>query len=815
MRGRGAETVLAATASLLASLGLGTLVQQQAWVPQAVWLVGLVALTGVVLRRGRAGGLVVVVAQVVVVALMTAWSHAASSTWYGLPTWSTVGHITALLQQFGTTVATSAAPIPSSTAVELTFALMATAIAIAVDLVAVARQAPAAAGIPLLVVFLATAANNGAPVSPVYFVAAATGWLGMLAHHGRRRMRGWSARVADPVTPVSDRDEAREVSLGFGSAARRLGLVTLVLALLLPAVLPHLPTRYLLDGLGRGTDGSGTLRVGFSSTLDVSRSLTAGDNGLVFTYGTTAPSPPPLRVIATSTYDGRSWSRPNPVLGRAGRLDLGEQVGRVERTITVEENRLDPPSLATAQPVVAADFKGAGWLVDETTSDLYVQSRAASYTTTYLEPKLTAALLRDGVDGTPGPDQLPNSRTMNQALPVDRRSESRVRNALIEAAAAAGLVDQAGASSASGKPVAARLASANPYDIAMAIQQWLRDGGGFVYSLNLPAAPGGSPPMDPVSLFLETRTGYCVQFASAMILMARAAGIPARMAIGFLPGTLSDGVYTVTASDAHAWPELYFPGAGWVRFEPTPASRTGSPPAWTVPATTSPNATPEATTTPDSTQSAGPTETKPQVEGPEDGVLTEIDQPWWDKVTSWLADPGHVVLLALALGLVGALVLPVTASLVRRRRDTGPPPQRVEAQWASLTSRLADLGLQAPTGATLRDAEKYYRTVGHLDEPTGATLAQVVATVERVRYARPDTAPGEGLAPAVRRVTHAVARGRSARQRAAAFLRPGEGERWWRERWGQARGGIWGVSRRCEAIARRIRPARRADHRGR
>ncbi|MEI2732739.1 MAG: DUF3488 and transglutaminase-like domain-containing protein [Dermatophilaceae bacterium] len=815
MKPRAGDTVLAATASLLASLGLGTLVQQQAWVPQAVWLVGLVALTGGALRRGRAGGLVVVVAQVVVVALATTWSHAASSTWYGLPTWSTVGELATLVQQFGTTAASSAAPIPSSTAVELTFALMATAIAIAVDHIAVTRQAPAAAGLPLLVVFLATAANNGAPVSPVYFLAAATAWLVMLAHHGLGRMRGWSARVADAVTPVSDRDEARVAGIGFGSTARRLGLVALVLALVLPAVLPHLPTRYLLDGLGRGTDGSGALRVGFSSTLDVSRSLTAGDSGLVLTYRTTAPSPPPLRVAATSTYDGRSWARPNPVLGRAGRLDLGGQVARVERTITVEENRLDPPSLATAQPVVAADFKGAGWLVDETTSDLYVQSRASSYTTTYLEAQLTAALLRDGVDGVPGPDQLPNSRTMNQALVSDRRSESRVRNALIEAATAAGLVDQAGASSASGQPVAGRLASANPYDVAMAIQQWLRDGGGFVYSLSLPAAPSGGPPRDPVSLFLETRTGYCVQFASAMILMARAAGIPARMAIGFLPGTLSDGVYTVVASDAHAWPELYFPGAGWVRFEPTPASRTGSPPAWTVPATTSPESTPETATTPEATQDSIPTENKPQVEGPEDGVLTEIDQPWWDKVTSWLADPGHVVLLALALGLVGALVLPLTAALVRRRRDTGPPPQRIEAQWASLTSRLADLGLRAPTDATLRDAEKYYRSAGHLDEPTGATLAQVVATVERVRYARPGSAPGADLAPAVRRVAHAVARGRSARQRTAAFLRPGEGARWWRERWGQTQGRVWRLTRRFEAITHRIRPTRRGDHRGR
>ena len=77
-----------------------------------------------------------------------------------------------------------------------------------------------------------------------------------------------------------------------------------------------------------------------------------------------------------------------------------------------------------------------------------------------------------------------------------------------------------------------------------------------------------------------TKQGYCVQFATAMIMMARSAGIPARMAIGFLPGSATQGVWTVTAADAHAWPELYLDGIGWTRFEPTPAVRSGAPPVY-------------------------------------------------------------------------------------------------------------------------------------------------------------------------------------------------------------------------------------------
>ena len=75
------------------------------------------------------------------------------------------------------------------------------------------------------------------------------------------------------------------------------------------------------------------------------------------------------------------------------------------------------------------------------------------------------------------------------------------------------------------------------------------------------AAPGG-------------RIGYCEQFASAMAVMARMDGIPARVAVGFLePDDLGNGDFEYSSCDLHAWPELYFEGAGWVRFEPTPSGR--------------------------------------------------------------------------------------------------------------------------------------------------------------------------------------------------------------------------------------------------
>ena len=80
-----------------------------------------------------------------------------------------------------------------------------------------------------------------------------------------------------------------------------------------------------------------------------------------------------------------------------------------------------------------------------------------------------------------------------------------------------------------------------------------------------------------IAEFLEKKSGYCVHFSSAMAILARMAGIPARISLGYLPGDRVVGAdtrlsYTVGTDDLHAWPELYFSGVGWVPFEPTPGA---------------------------------------------------------------------------------------------------------------------------------------------------------------------------------------------------------------------------------------------------
>ncbi|MHB1412936.1 MAG: transglutaminase family protein [Thermoleophilia bacterium] len=108
----------------------------------------------------------------------------------------------------------------------------------------------------------------------------------------------------------------------------------------------------------------------------------------------------------------------------------------------------------------------------------------------------------------------------------------------------------------------------NRYDQALAIELYLKDN--YPYDLNVPPQTGG---MDAVAYFLfEQRAGYCEHFASAMAVMARSIGIPARVVTGYAGGSYNPftGLWEIRESDAHAWVEIYFGTAGWVPFDPTP-----------------------------------------------------------------------------------------------------------------------------------------------------------------------------------------------------------------------------------------------------
>jgi len=113
-----------------------------------------------------------------------------------------------------------------------------------------------------------------------------------------------------------------------------------------------------------------------------------------------------------------------------------------------------------------------------------------------------------------------------------------------------------------------------PVDKATVLENYLRTK--YSYTLDLTGKPGS----DPLAHFLfETRAGHCEYFASAMAVMLRALQIPSREVNGFLPGEYNalGGDYIVRASDAHSWVEVYFPGNGWLLFDPTPPATEAKP----------------------------------------------------------------------------------------------------------------------------------------------------------------------------------------------------------------------------------------------
>jgi transglutaminase-like putative cysteine protease len=118
-----------------------------------------------------------------------------------------------------------------------------------------------------------------------------------------------------------------------------------------------------------------------------------------------------------------------------------------------------------------------------------------------------------------------------------------------------------------------------PYDQAMAVTRWLREN--IVYQRQTKAPPANREPLD--WFLFDYRTGFCNWNATAEVILLRSLGIPARLAAGYAQGNLvpagdtltlreeSAGVFEVDAADAHVWPEVFFPGYGWVEFEPTPS----------------------------------------------------------------------------------------------------------------------------------------------------------------------------------------------------------------------------------------------------
>jgi transglutaminase-like putative cysteine protease len=761
MKGRGVDATLAAMATLVAAWPISTLLTEPTWLGGTLLLLAVIALSGVGARSLSLRGWQVLVVQVACAVLAAGGIYGRGHLWHGLPTFDTLRFAGRLAREAFESVHKYAAPAPTTPGLIFVTGCALGLIAVAVDYLAITRHSPSLAGLPLLGAFLAAAANSGSSLPVIFFLAAAAMWLILVARQGTAFLRRWATTVAVASTPVPEGREAQSV-YGYASIARALGVAALVTAAVTPAVLPHLHPTFLAAGLGRSPVATGNVSggVGFSLSINLAEDLNDRGTAPVVQYKTTDTSPPPLRVAVSDFYRSAPgvwlpWGAPVPPLFT--NPEIPEPVGllpnvpKTRFTATFVHNLLNEPNIAVPYPMVSAQLGGIAWGGDTQTQNVRVAQRPDSYTVSYwrLEPPTT---MLESTSSLSNRDRVP----FGVDLKLDGPS--------------AGSVTDLEARLTTGKT--------SDYDKAMAIQQYLRATGGFTYSLTLapPARDrsGRDAGFDPLTNFLVTKRGYCVQFATAMVMMARAAGIPAHMAIGFLPGTRAKGgVWTVTAADAHAWPELYLDGIGWTRFEPTPSR--AAPPVYAIPKA---DAGTPAGSSPTDKATAAPR----SVIGKDlSGLQTDngVSKGVGTSLTSglrWLTHGWGLVLLAYLLGLLGSLVVPTAASWRRRRHliAAQTSAQQVEVRWAQLTSSLSDLGIARAPSRTPRQLRAYYDRAASLEGAASEALGRVTQTLEISRYAAPGPV-SDGLVRDARDVLRAAAAARRRRDRVRAAFLPSEG----------------------------------------
>jgi len=270
------------------------------------------------------------------------------------------------------------------------------------------------------------------------------------------------------------------------------------------------------------------------------------------------------------------------------------------------------------------------------------------------------------------------------------------------------------------------------YDRAIALQDWFREFGGFTYDLDVDYGNSATALTD----FLDRRRGFCQQFATAFATMARIVGLPTRVVVGFTPGDVdASGTFHVFGRHAHAWPEVWFDGMGWVAFEPTPGR--GSPDGvgylpGVVPAQDQSGASPDPTdtTAPDDTRPATSTTAAvadPATTLPDGAPATTVRSI--DTATE--TDPSGDAATTLAVVVVVILVTAAAVLAARRTRRSRPlssPSAAVEHAWATACRALRLAGVEVPAGATPTEFAQVASAAVGVDAALIAELAELVTS---------------------------------------------------------------------------------------
>lgn len=642
-------------------------------------------------------------AAATLVGLVTALFAPGTALLAVIPTPGTIGAFGALVGEANTSIYRQAVPANADAPIVFVLCLGVGAIALLGDLLAVTLAKPALVGIPLLGVLAIPAVTVRDITDLFVFALCAAAFLVLLVVGGPRRQRG--------------------LAVGLGATA-------IVGALALPLVLP--PVVF-------SAAGSSGLSTGVNPVLGLGDDLRRSAEREVLGYRTASGDPHYLRLVSLENFTGAQWApterefdRGNSIASFGPPPGLSDAVPTAQESTRIDIGNLSSRWLPVPYPPRSIEGVDRDWFWEPDGFSVSSPNDTARGQDYVVESLLVQ----------PTPEQLLAAGT-TVAADFEQYLELPEDLPVVISDTAAGIA----------------AAVPSNYEKAIVLQEFFRSGE-FAYSEDAPVAGDyDGTGMDVVATFLDLRSGYCVHFSSAMAVMARSLGIPARVVVGFLPGTPDSaddaGVFTVTTHDLHAWPELYFEGIGWVQFEPTPGR--GSLEDY---ADVSVEGVPAPVPTP-AAEAPTPTPTIP---------LDDVD-PGADDAGAPAAAATQTALPRLLLALLvvaGISLLPASVRLGQRmllaRRLLAGEATAVDA-WREVLRTAVDFRIPVAETSTPRENAA---AIG----VSGVSLARLVSAVEHEGYAQATiTDPGD-LVSELDGVRAEIRAGASTRARLLARFSP-------------------------------------------
>jgi hypothetical protein len=739
------RTLRALLASALGVLPLCELFTDVRWLFE-IWLAMLIAVApAALLRRWRRPK---VLHTWLGLALVVLWltahyvpQHALGGV---LPTFATWHDVSKLMSSVHDTTSNGVAPVHTTLAIKFVLAAMLALLAALVDLIAVVGRRGALAGVPLLVVYTVSGAVPRHPVSWLLFLGAAAGFLLLLSIDAEDEVRGWG-RLIPRV------GESRP-NAGLGVSGPRIAAIALVVAVLLPLLAPSRPANLIADALHNGKGSGGGEGGGFGASSGISLDPFDALKGdlqrtkavklFTVTLGN-KPSAAPfyLRANVLMGYSDRGWS--------AFRHGGTENVGSTLFATTPPASTLDTTVEFTARLHILG-------LADNPPvfgRPIGVIGVAGDAEWSRNDQLLLGPKVHNGQDITEQIAQPAPSRADLEAAPDDVPTD--VAAALQVPPTMPKFVTD----------LVKRITGqqTTPYAKARALSDYFTNtASGFTYSLTTKAGDSGSDLVD----FLTNKAGFCQQYAAAMGIMLRMAGVPARVVLGYTHAAAdATGSFTVTTNDAHAWVEAYFAGLGWIPFDPTPlAGINGGAQAnlpWAPhPQNNGSNDPGVPTISTSARPSGGATAATSQAAGPSAGRsgVTGVT-----RIAAWVLGP----LLVFAL----LLLVPAGTRWRRRRHRLRAAGQGdPDPLWAELSDTAVDLGyVWSPARSPRQVAGWLGRQV---DAPAAQSLSTLATAVELARYAPGQPGATTSLVDELRTVEAQLRSERSRSVRIGARLLP-------------------------------------------